>query len=299
MRKFYLLAVFALGLAFSAEAQFTDDIEAYSTGPLFTPRWTTWTGDNDGAQNAIVSTDQALSGSQSIFIGPSSGGQDAILDFQGAAPNGSGVWTSLWWMYVPTGNSAYFNVQGNVTPSANDNLQFLSGDIYLNEANGNPGGGTDSNGGGTFSFPHDAWFTVKIVVDTDAETYQLTVDGNEVPEVGYSNASDGFAGIDFFAAEGVTTYYVDDVQLAEGELGADSFASNVFSVYPNPVKDFLTIESSEVVDNVVVYDVLGKAVLQASPDRISPKIDMSGLSSGAYMVKVTIGNASKTIKVLK
>ncbi|MCT8338507.1 T9SS type A sorting domain-containing protein [Flavobacteriaceae bacterium TK19130] len=299
MRKFYLLAVIAIGFAFSASAQFTDDIESYSTGPIFTDRWTTWDGSNDGSQNAIVSTDQALSGSQSIFIGPSSGGQDAVLDFQGAA--NSGVWSSLFYMYIPSGQSAYFNVQGNVEPTANDNLQFLSGDIYFNEGDASPGEGSDANSNleQTFTFPHDEWFPVAIRVDMDAQTYQLTIAGNVVPEIAYNASADRFAGIDFFAAEAQTTYYVDNVQLVQGELGAESFSSDVFSVYPNPVKDFLTIESSEVVDAVVVYDVLGKAVLQASPDRISPKIDMSGLSSGAYMVKVTIGNASKTIKVLK
>ncbi|HAV55400.1 MAG TPA: T9SS C-terminal target domain-containing protein, partial [Aequorivita sp.] len=35
------------------------------------------------------------------------------------------------------------------------------------------------------------------------------------------------------------------------------------------------------------------------PGAISPKVDMSGLSSGAYLVQVTIGNATKTVKVLK
>ena len=94
--------------------------------------------------------------------------------------------------------------------------------------------------------------------------------------------------------------FVDDVDYRQGNvLSNDEFSATNFSVYPNPVKDVLNIESATAVDSIEVYDVLGKRVLTASPDRISPSIDMSALTSGAYMVKVTIGNASKTVKVIK
>ncbi len=301
MKKIYLAALVLFATVFSANAQFTDDIEGYGNGPLFTPQWTTWDGNNDGTQNAIVSQDQALSGIKSVFIGPSSGGQDAILDFQGAAPGGSGIWTVEWKMYIPSGNSGYFNIQGNTSPDANANQQFLSGDIYFNQTGNNPGEGSDanSNGTNTFTFPHDEWFSVSVECDTDNETYVLKVAGTALPSVAYNAASDGFGGVDFFAAEAATTYYLDDVRLVQGVLSNEDFSEAVFNVYPNPVKDKLTIESAAAVNSIVVYDVLGKKVLSAQPDTISPSIDMSGLSSGAYLVQVTIGNASKTIKVLK
>lgn len=302
MKKIYLMAIAIGAFAFTSNAQFTDNFDSYSQGPLFNSLWTTWDGNDDGAQNIEVSAAQSLSAPFSGFIGPGAatgGPQDAILDFGGVASNGSGIWTAQWMMYIPTGNSGYFNIQGNVTPNANANLQFLSGDIYFNEANGTPGEGDDDNGGGTFTFPHDAWFLVKIVCDTDAQTYSLQVDSTEIPAVDYNAASDGFAGIDFFAAEPETTYYIDDVQLAQGLLGVDDFSADNFSVYPNPVRDILNIQTTKTVESVVIYDVLGKVVVSTQPDAISPRIDMSELSSGAYMVNVTIDGASKTVKVIK
>jgi hypothetical protein len=95
--------------------------------------------------------------------------------------------------------------------------------------------------------------------------------------------------------------YIDDVVLYNGNItvGVDEFSDNKFSVYPNPVKDMLNIKSINAVDNVIVYDILGKVVLQENPGTISPAINMSNLASGSYLVKVTIGDSSKTVKILK
>lgn len=264
MKKIYLLVILAFGLATSTNAQFMDDLESYPQGPLFTPRWTTWDGNNDGNQNAIVSTLQQNSGVNSIFIGPNSGGQDAVLDFEGLLT--SGTWTILWSMYIETGSTGYFNLQGNVTPNANANLEFLSGDITL------VGGTlTDSNGGATLTYPENEWFFVKTVVDLDAGTYVMSVNGTESPAAVISGVT-GFGGADFFADNATNSYFIDDVRLEQGVLGVDDFSADVFSVYPNPVQDVLNIKSAAVVNEVVVYDILGKVVLQSRPDAISPSI---------------------------
>ena len=95
--------------------------------------------------------------------------------------------------------------------------------------------------------------------------------------------------------------FFDDITLFKGDitLGVNDFSADKFSVYPNPVTDVLNIVSKVAVDNVTVYDILGKVVLQENPGKISPAINMSNLASGAYLVKVTIGNSSKTVKVIK
>ncbi len=83
MKELYLLPVAMLVCVLCSTAQFTDDIESYDEGPVFTDRWTTWDGTDDGEQNAIVSTTYAASGTKSIFIdaGAADGGpQDAILN---------------------------------------------------------------------------------------------------------------------------------------------------------------------------------------------------------------------------
>jgi len=105
--------------------------------------------------------------------------------------------------------------------------------------------------------------------------------------------------MDFFTIDANNDYWIDDVFYIDEFLGVDDFSADVFSVYPNPVRDVLNISSKAAVDSITVYDILGKVVLQAQPNAISPSIDMGALASGAYLVNVTIGNASKTIKVIK
>lgn len=291
MKKIYFLAA-SLLFASVANAQFEDDIESYNNGPLFTPRWTTWTADNDGNQNAIVSTDQAFDGTKSIFIGPSAGGQDAILDFGGLRT--SGVWSVAWRMYIPSGQTAYFNLQGNVSPSADANQEFYSGNVTMTA-----GTLTDDGGGNTISYPENQWFDFSAEIDVDAGNYELKINGATSGVIDQGASATGLGGVDFFADLPTNTYFVDAVRFASGILSTDEFSADVFNVYPNPVVNTLNIKSENPVQTVAIYDILGKQVLIAQPDAISPSVDMSRLPSGVYLVSITINGASKTIKVLK
>src|SRR5690606_22199437 len=302
MKKIYLLA-FALGtFAFSANAQIIieDDFDDYVLGPLSdqADHWVTWSGVEGGPEEAIVNDEQANSGSQSARWDEGEGPQDEIFL---TGEQTSGNYTVSWNFYIPSGASGYFNIQGDITdPHAGD---WISGNVTFNADNLSPGTGNEDSTGAIFSFPHDFWFPVDVYVDVDNMTYEITVNGTLIhaAPAPWSNGSglQIFGGINFFAADEANTYYVDDVVYRSGIIGTNDNLFTDFAVYPNPVKDVLNIQSKTAVDNVTVYDVLGKVVLTAQPDAISPKIDMSGLSSGAYLVNVTIGNASKTVKVLK
>ena len=61
----------------------------------------------------------------------------------------------------------------------------------------------------------------------------------------------------------------------------------------------LSLEAQNNIQNVSVYNMLGQEVVRVSPNVVETQLDMSALQVGAYFVKVTINNATKTIKVLK
>lgn len=82
-------------------------------------------------------------------------------------------------------------------------------------------------------------------------------------------------------------------------LSTNSFELNGFKYYPNPVNDMLSLEAQNNIQNVSVYNMLGQEVVRISPNMVETQVDMSALQVGAYFVKVTINNATKTIKVLK
>lgn len=309
MKKIYILALAIGAISFSSYAQVeqNDDIESYDLGLISSQddTWRTWSGDEGGAEDATVSSGQAFSGTKSVNINnvlaPAGVDQLYLIESQ---PE-DGIYTMQWKMYIPTDNSGYYNLQGVIDEPQTTAGQF-SGNAYFNRDNAAPGQGTidGATPAFTFTFPHDAWFDVANIVDLDNKTYSVKIDGNVAVPVGTPMTTltqDYFGGVDFYATDATTGYFIDNLVAGIGDLtlATNDFSADVFSVYPNPVKDNLYINSKAAVNNVTVYDVLGKVVLSANPDAVSPKVDMSGLSSGAYLVKVTIGNSTKTVKVLK
>lgn len=307
MKRIYLMA-FAVS-AFSLTATYaqidqTEDFESYSPGTISSQSelWKTWSGEEGGPEDGIVSLDQANSGFQSLMIdgvgAPAGKDQLYIIENQ---PD-SGIYSVKLSMFIPEGNEGYFNLQGDTPPDDQGAGSFLGPDLYFNPDNTTPGQGQVADGSFAWLFPHDAWFPVEIILDLDTKTLEMNVNGEvAIPSGTPFNdvAVPYFGAIDFYAPSEFTTYYIDDIVTGYGILGKEDFTANNFSVYPNPVRDILNISTKTTVDQVVVYDILGKVVLTSQPGTISPKVDMSALSSGAYLVKVTIGNSSKTVKVIK
>jgi hypothetical protein len=92
--------------------------------------------------------------------------------------------------------------------------------------------------------------------------------------------------------------YVDDISIS-ASLANATFAGTKFSFYPNPVKDVLNIGYSKTISQVTVYNIVGQEVAVKSINDSQSQIDMSNLSKGTYMVKVTSDGLLQTIKVVK
>ncbi|WP_178988092.1 T9SS-dependent choice-of-anchor J family protein [Winogradskyella schleiferi] len=72
-----------------------------------------------------------------------------------------------------------------------------------------------------------------------------------------------------------------------------------FTYYPNPVKNTLTLNAQNTIEQVAMYNMLGQEVLRATPNSVDSDLDMSQLQTGTYFVKVTIANITETIRVIK
>ncbi|QNJ96787.1 T9SS type A sorting domain-containing protein [Constantimarinum furrinae] len=308
-KYFITLLIGAFTLTLNAQIEYEEDFEFFTLGDISmqSPHWRTWSGNNGGAEDADVVDSQSLSGDQSVLIDDSE-----IMDQILLTPSQptSGVYSLKVNMYIPAGRGAYFNMQAANSAGA-WNQALMGGNVYFNcdGASGGSGGVTGvidcSTFDVTFAYPEDQWFEMICVYDIDAMEWAMYIDGTEqfsgYPFAFGTTVFVELAGFDFFSASPHNEYYMDDLVLAVGDLtlGVNSFTEGNFSVYPNPVKDILNISSVDAVSRVTVYDVLGKVVLQEQPDRVSPSIDMGALSNGAYLVQVTIGNSTKTVKVVK
>ncbi len=72
------------------------------------------------------------------------------------------------------------------------------------------------------------------------------------------------------------------------------------TLFPNPVRDFLTVKSPQVMNEVRVYDIAGRLVLVEKPHRNQTTLNMSGLQSGWYVVNVVsdAGSFNSKIRVI-
>lgn len=82
-------------------------------------------------------------------------------------------------------------------------------------------------------------------------------------------------------------------------LSTDSFETAGISFYPNPVKDVLNISFNQEINNVAIFNLIGQQVLSKSINANQGKVDISSLTRGTYLAKITIGDQLKTIKIVK
>ena len=82
-------------------------------------------------------------------------------------------------------------------------------------------------------------------------------------------------------------------------LGTEEVANNdsKISLFPNPVKDYITIETNAVIDTISIYDINGRQIKLF--EMISDKIDVSTFEKGIYFIKASINNEFQTLKFIK
>jgi hypothetical protein len=81
-------------------------------------------------------------------------------------------------------------------------------------------------------------------------------------------------------------------------LSVDNFAESIFKIYPNPTSlGYINISSkSQTTMKVGVYDILGKQVINATVS--NKRLDVSTLTSGIYIMKISQDNATTTKKLV-
>lgn len=83
------------------------------------------------------------------------------------------------------------------------------------------------------------------------------------------------------------------------ELGIDNYGLNSFSYYPNPVKDILSLKNGSVINRVEIYNLSGAKVWTSEINAAQAELNLSGLDTGIYVMKITAGKEVKTVKIIK
>ena len=70
-------------------------------------------------------------------------------------------------------------------------------------------------------------------------------------------------------------------------------------IYPNPTSSRLTISAPKIINNVAIYNLLGKQVMSIEVNKNTESIDVSNLPSGVYLIRYNVDNAVGTAKFVK
>lgn len=131
----------------------------------------------------------------------------------------------------------------------------------------------------------DAWGNVIDLVEYDDESPWPNADGNGSYLQLISTSLDNSLASSWMASS--------------ASLGAQDFAIASLVLYPNPVRNIFTVNSSARIDGIQVFDSLGRIVKSTTAHSETVEVDANDLVQGVYLVKITSGNVSKTVSIVK
>ena len=83
------------------------------------------------------------------------------------------------------------------------------------------------------------------------------------------------------------------------DLKTPGFEIRNLRYYPNPVQDLLTVDYSETIENVQMYNMLGQMVYNRNTNASKVTIEMTNMPAGNYILQVTVSGITKNVKVIK
>lgn len=81
-------------------------------------------------------------------------------------------------------------------------------------------------------------------------------------------------------------------------LGFEENNFRNFTCYPNPVKNLMSIRNTNNIDTLTIYNIMGQSLLETKANSAEVQLDLSGLESGVYSIKIKSGNQVKIQKVI-
>jgi hypothetical protein len=71
-----------------------------------------------------------------------------------------------------------------------------------------------------------------------------------------------------------------------------------FTVYPNPAKEMITIQSNTIINGIQIINIMGQEVYAATVHSEKLNINTSNLNAGLYFVRVNTAAGSQNTKLI-
>jgi beta-glucanase (GH16 family) len=243
------------------------------------------------------------------------------VEVRAKLPAAQGTWPAIWTLGKNISeNGAYWQTQGY-----GDTTWPTCGEIDIMEQDSNKSitSGAfhfpDSNGNHTYTFNYlsvsntdSSWHVY--AMDWSAETIELSVDGtvfhtlNNAQNPYFDNehfillniAMGGQLGgtiSDDFISDIMEIDYVRVYELQPLSSAVIDNQNVEISIYPNPSAGQFYVETPNVINKIVVYDLTGRILSKYNPFRTKESVSIQQ-SPGVYLVKVTGDNFEKVNKVI-
>lgn len=213
----------------SEDAIFCDNLDSYAEGATTgtsAPWWSTWSGALGGADDGIVSTEQANSAPNSMLIAEGQT-QDVLLLLGNQT---SGLYRIDFNMYIPTDATGYYNFQEDETPAVAWNLNLFFGTDDTG-ATAVPGEGLVFETGETFTYPQSEWFSLSHIVDLDGNQIRVMLNGEMITTFPYEG---NLGSVNFFSINDDNRYFIDDVEFLQlSSCTADAIICDGLEWYPD------------------------------------------------------------------
>jgi len=85
--------------------------------------------------------------------------------------------------------------------------------------------------------------------------------------------------------------------IKDAPLSTNGFDKSKVTIYPNPVKDYLNIQSENEITEITIFDVTGKVVY--SQKAVTEQVNIEKLGLGMYILKLTSNNQTYSYKLIK
>lgn len=95
----------------------------------------------------------------------------------------------------------------------------------------------------------------------------------------------------------INNFSITVIEVANSALGIEKIDLNNLSIYPNPVKDIVKIETINTIQSVSIYSIEGTQIY--NKNLTNKIIDLSELSSGIYFIKVKTNKGARIKKLIK
>jgi hypothetical protein len=134
------------------------------------------------------------------------------------------------------------------------------------------------------------------------------IDGDVTQDIAISLNSEGLEVTTYTANLRVTSNDSDNplliipvtLQIDLGTLVMELQQADV-NLFPNPASNQLQVHANELIEKISITDISGKAIYTVNDNRHHALLDLTFLSNGMYLIKITtnLGTYTKKLQVIK